>query len=456
MKLVLLSGGSGKRLWPLSNDVRSKQFLKLIRNREGEPESMVQRVWRQLASHQCLGKAFISTSQAQVDLLYNQLGPNVPLILEPQKRDTFPAIALIASYLHSVEGLGPDEVVTVMPVDSFVEDDFFQKLKGLEPVIKETGAELVLMGVAPTYPSTKYGYIIPAPLHKGPKSCLQVERFTEKPSVEEANRLLAQGALWNCGVFAFRLGYLLDELRKRKLSPNYEELVARYGELPKISFDYEIVEKAKHVVVVPYEGAWKDLGTWNTLTEEMSDSSVGHVHLKESANTHVINELDVPIVTIGVSDVVVAASPDGILVSAKDKSHIVKDIANDWSRRPMFEERRWGWYHVLQFQKMNDKVEVLTKQLHLHAGKNLSYQYHHFRSEVWMIVEGEGDFVLNDRLIRVKPGDVVEIPIGAKHAIKAISDLDIIEVQMGSKLVEDDIVRLGMSWHDILEMVREA
>ncbi|MGZ0052652.1 sugar phosphate nucleotidyltransferase [Brevibacillus gelatini] len=456
MKLVLLSGGSGKRLWPLSNDVRSKQFLKLIRNGESEPESMVQRVWRQLAANQCMDMAYISTSQSQVDLIYNQLGPNVPLILEPQKRDTFPAIALIASYLHSVEHLGPDEVVTVMPVDSFVEDHFFQKLRSLERVIKESGAELALMGVAPTYPSTKYGYIVPVQTKSGPQSSLQVERFTEKPSVEAANRLLALGALWNCGVFAFRLGYLLGELQKRKLPVDYDELAARYLELPKISFDYEIVEKARHVVVVPYEGHWKDLGTWNTLTEEMSDSSVGQVHLVESANTHVINELDLPIVTIGVSDVVVAASPDGILVAAKDKSHVVKDIANDWSRRPMFEERRWGWYHVLQFQKMNDKVEVLTKQLHLHAGKNLSYQYHHFRSEVWMIVEGEGDFVLNDRLRRVKPGDVVEIPVGAKHAIKAISDLDIIEVQMGSKLVEDDIVRLGMSWHDIMEMVREA
>ncbi|GEB35491.1 MULTISPECIES: sugar phosphate nucleotidyltransferase [Brevibacillus] len=455
MKLVLLSGGSGKRLWPLSNDVRSKQFLKLIRNGESEPESMVQRVWRQLAANQFEDMAYISTSQSQVDLIYSQLGPDVPLILEPQKRDTFPAIALIASYLHSVKQLGPDEVVTVMPVDSFVEDHFFQKLKGLETVIQQSGADLALMGVKPTYPSTKYGYVIPVQADNESGSFLQVARFTEKPSVETASQLIAQGALWNCGVFAFRLGYMLQELQKKQLPTDYDQLVARYTALPKISFDYEVVEKAKHVVVVPYAGDWKDLGTWNTLTEEMSDSSVGRVHLEESTNTHVINELDLPIVAIGVSDLVVAASPDGILVAAKDKSHKVKDIASDWSQRPMFEERRWGWYHVLQFQKMNEKVEVLTKQLHLHAGKNLSYQYHHFRSEVWMIVEGEGEFVLNDRLMIVKPGDVVEIPVGAKHAIKAISDLDIIEVQMGSKLVEEDIVRLGMDWNDIVEMVSE-
>lgn len=455
MKLVLLSGGSGKRLWPLSNDVRSKQFLKLIRNGEGEPESMVQRVWRQLAANQFEDMAYISTSQSQVDLIYSQLGPDVPLILEPQKRDTFPAIALISSYLHSVKQLEPDEVVTVMPVDSFVEDHFFQKLKGLEKVIQQSGADLALMGVKPTYPSTKYGYVIPVQADNESGSFLQVARFTEKPSVETASQLIAHGALWNCGVFAFRLGYMLQELQKKQLPTGYDQLVARYTALPKISFDYEVVEKAKHVVVVPYAGDWKDLGTWNTLTEEMSDSSVGRVHLEESTNTHVINELDLPIVAIGVSDLVVAASPDGILVAAKDQSHKVKDIASDWSQRPMFEERRWGWYHVLQFQKMNEKVEVLTKQLHLHAGKNLSYQYHHFRSEVWMIVEGEGEFVLNDRLMIVKPGDVVEIPVGAKHAIKAISDLDIIEVQMGSKLVEEDIVRLGMDWNDIVEMVSE-
>lgn len=420
---------------------------------------MVQRMWRQLASNQCLDMTYISTSKSQVDLIDSQLGMNVPLILEPQKRDTFPAIALAASYLHSVAKLGPHEIITVMPVDSFVEDHFFQRLKELEAVIEASGAELALMGVTPTYPSTKYGYIIPEQTKRGGQAqsrlYQKVARFTEKPTEEQAMGLLAKQALWNCGVFAFRLGYLLQEMEKRNVPISYEQLIQKYTELPKISFDYEVVEKAKHVVVVPYEGDWKDLGTWNTLTEEMSDNSVGRVHLEASTNTHVINELDLPIVSIGVSDLVIAASPDGILVSAKEKSHIVKDIANDWTQRPMFEERRWGWYHVLQYQKMSEKVEVLTKQLHIHADKNLSYQYHHFRSEVWMVVEGEGDFVLNDRLFRIRPGDVVQIPVGAKHAIKAISDLDIIEVQMGSRLIEEDIVRLGMNWNDILEMVSE-
>ncbi|WP_289135083.1 sugar phosphate nucleotidyltransferase [uncultured Brevibacillus sp.] len=455
MKLVLLSGGSGKRLWPLSNDVRSKQFLKLIESPNGGPESMVQRMWRQLASNQCLDMTFISTSQSQVDLIYSQLGMNVPLILEPQKRDTFPAIALVASYLHTVKKLGRDEIVTVMPVDSFVEDHFFQKLKQLEKVIEASGADLALMGVKPTYPSTKYGYIVPKPVADKSQLYQKVARFTEKPTEEQARGLLFEQALWNCGVFAFRLGYLLKEMEKRNIPIAHDQLLQTYTQLPKISFDYEVVEKAKHVVVVPYAGDWKDLGTWNTLTEEMSEHSVGRVHLEESSNTHVINELDLPIVSIGVSDLVIAASPDGILVSAKEKSHVVKDIARDWSQRPMFEERRWGWYHVLQLQKMSEKVEVLTKRLHIHAGKNLSYQYHYYRSEVWMVVEGEGDFVLNDRLFRIRPGDVVEIPVGAKHAIKAISNLDIIEVQMGSKLIEEDIVRIGMSWNDILEMVSE-
>lgn len=185
------------------------------------------------------------------------------------------------------------------------------------------------------------------------------------------------------------------------------------------------------------------------MTEEMSVTSVGRVFLDETCtNTHVINELDIPIVSIGTTDMVVAASPDGILVSAKEKSHLIKTIAADWER-PMFEERRWGWYQVLHFQKLGDQTEVLTKRLHIHAGKNLSYQYHRYRREVWTIVAGEGEFILDDRSRRVGPGDVLEIPIGAKHAIRAMKDMEFIEVQLGSQLIEEDIVRLSLSWDEI-------
>lgn len=454
MKLVLLSGGSGKRLWPLSNDVRSKQFLKMLHAPNGERESMVQRIWRQLDANQLTNDAFISTTNSQADLIQSQLGTNVRLIIEAESRDTFPSIALAASYLYSKIGAELSEVITVMPVDPYVEEAFFSKIKQLEDAINQTGSDLALIGVTPTYPSTKYGYIIPLK-EEGEKQSnpfLNVHSFKEKPTEEQAQKLLEHNALWNCGVFAFRLGYLIHLLEEKGLPSEYDKLTELYGNLPKISFDYEVVEKANHVIVIPYERDWKDIGTWNTLTEEMDDNLIGRGFLGEDCtNTHVINELDLPIAVIGVSDMVIAVSPDGILVSDKAKSHLVKNLMKDMDQRPMYEERRWGWYHVLNYQKMYEEEEVLTKRLHIHAGKNLSYQFHRKRSEVWVIVAGEGEFVLNDRLSLVGPGDVLQIPVGAKHGIKAIKDIEIIEVQMGSDLQEGDIIRLFMSWDEMKE-----
>ncbi|MGG1664104.1 sugar phosphate nucleotidyltransferase [Brevibacillus sp. NRS-1366] len=450
MKLVLLSGGSGKRLWPLSNDVRSKQFLQMLRNPNGEMESMVQRIWRQLSSNHLTEEAFISTSKSQVDLIQNQLGTNVQLIIEPESRDTFPSIALAATYLYSKRSVDLCEIITVMPVDPYVEELFFTKMKQLEETIIKSGSDIALIGVTPTYPSTKYGYMIPRK-EEGDKQAYQtVHSFKEKPSEEEAMRLLEQHALWNCGVFAFRLGYIIELLEEKGWPTEYDRFIQLYESLPKISFDYEVVEKAGNVVVIPYERSWKDLGTWNTLTEEMDVNFVGRGFMGEDCtNTHVINELDLPVAVIGLSDMVVAVSPDGILVSDKAKSHLVKNVMKDMNQRPMFEERRWGWYHVLDYQKMFEKEEILTKRLHIHAGKNLSYQYHRERSEVWVIVAGEGEFVKDDCLSLVGPGDVLQIPVGAKHGIKAINDIDIIEVQMGSRLEEEDIIRLFMSWEEL-------
>ncbi|MED4912166.1 sugar phosphate nucleotidyltransferase [Brevibacillus centrosporus] len=453
MKLILLSGGSGKRLWPLSNDIRSKQFLKMLHGPNGVPESMVQRIWRQLDSNKLVDHVYISTSKQQTDLIEKQLGTDVSLIIEPEQRDTFPAIALAATYLHSIQGVHPNEVVVVMPVDPYVEDPFFMKIKQLENLIFQSGADLGLIGVTPTYASTKYGYIVPHKdedeLESG-RPYKRVKSFKEKPTEEQAGRLLEQEALWNCGVFAFRLGYLIEKLKKNGYPVDYNKLVALYENLSKISFDYEVVEKAEHVIVVPYQGYWKDLGTWNTITDEMNANVIGRSIINENcSNTHIINELNIPVAAIGLSDMVVAASPDGILVIEKTKSHLVKNITTIVDQRPMFEERRWGWYRVVDFQKLDENTEMLTKKLHIDAQKNLSYQYHHHRREVWVIVSGEGEFVLDDSLRLIGPGDVLEIPVGAKHGIKALTDMDIIEVQLGSKLEENDIVRLFMSWEEL-------
>ena len=448
MKLVLLSGGSGKRLWPLSNDARSKQFLKVLENQNGKLQSMVQRVWSQLENVNLADFAVIATSKSQVDMIQNQLGQDVPIIIEPMRCDTFPAIALASVYLHSVEGIRLDEVVAVLPVDPYVEDRFFDRVKDLEKTVLASGADLALIGVEPTYPSAKYGYIVPASKSSN-SDYLRVSHFTEKPSEEKAAELIKQGALWNCGVFAFKLDYIISLLQEKGFPTQYDGLLKQYDKLPKISFDYEVVEKTEHIVVLPYDGYWKDLGTWNTLTEEMATNQIGKGVIAASENTHLINELDIPVTVLGVSNAIVAVSPDGILVSDKAASPKIKELVSDFDQRPMYEERRWGWYRVLDYTRFEDGREVLTKRIGVTAGKNLSYQMHYHRSEVWTIIKGEGEFAFNGEIRRVKPGDVLEIPVGAKHGIKAITDLEFIEVQTGTELIEEDIVRIYMTWEEV-------
>ncbi|MFB5283665.1 sugar phosphate nucleotidyltransferase [Peribacillus sp. Hz7] len=450
MQLVLLSGGSGKRLWPLSNDARSKQFLKVLKGENNQLQSMVQRVWGQLSRVGLAESTVIATSKSQVDIIQSQLGNQTSLIIEPSRRDTFPAIALAATYLYTVKEADLNEVVTILPVDPYVQESFFESIKALENVIHHSKAELALIGVKPTYPSAKYGYIIPK--DEKQNQYFQVNRFTEKPTEEQAYELIEQGALWNCGVFAFKLSYVINILEKKGLPIQYEELLKKYDKLPKISFDYEAVEKEDNIVVLPYKDYWKDLGTWNTLTEEMDTTKIGKGIINmECENTHLINELDIPVTIVGVSNVVVAVSPDGILVADKEKSPRVKEIVGEFDSRPMYEERRWGWYRVLDHTKIKDGREVLTKRIGIKAGYNVSYQYHFKRSEVWTIIKGEGIFAHNDKLQVVRPGDVLKINVGEKHGLKAISDLEMIEVQSGSELIEEDIVRMFMKWDEVEE-----
>ncbi|QTC40409.1 cupin domain-containing protein [Bacillus sp. V3] len=451
MKLVLLSGGSGKRLWPLSNDTRSKQFLKVLEGVNGEKQSMVQRVWNQLKAVQLSDQAVVATSKMQRDMIHSQLGSDVPLIIEPERRDTFPAIALAVSYLYSRGNASLDEVVAVLPVDPYVENKFFEHIKKLEKILLETDSDLALMGVTPTYPSSKYGYIVPKKA-MDKRLYFSVDRFTEKPSEEEAQALINSKALWNCGVFAFKLGYVLEIIKDKGLPVKYEELSLRYEELPKISFDYEVVEKAEHVVALPYDGYWKDLGTWNTLTEEMTTNQIGKgILAEENENTHLVNELDIPVTVLGAKNLVVAASPDGILVADKASSPKIKELIGGFSKPPMYEERIWGWSRVLDYAKYDGEKEMVTKRICIHAGKNSSYHYHNLRDEVWTIVKGEGELAIDHHLTRVKAGDTIHLPAGKKHGIKAITDIEFIEVQTGVTITEEDFTRLYFSWDDVLK-----
>lgn len=443
MNIVLLSGGSGTRLWPLSNSVRSKQFLKVLRNEAGAPCSMMQRVLGQIDKAGLAedSNLLIMTGEAQAGVIESQTNGFCDIVTEPERRDTMPSIMLACAYLKSVKGCADDEPVIVMPIDSYVEAGYFQKVHELARAAQEEVSDIVLMGVEPTYPSEKYGYIVPS--DSSQESPFTVSTFVEKPSESDARKLIEQGALWNCGVFCFRLGYLTKIISQSTEYSSFEELRASYASLEKISFDYGVVEKAESVSVVPYDGDWKDLGTWNTLCEEMAEPIAGKVLLGEHCeNVHVVNELKVPIVALGLKDVVIAATHDGILVSDKHASSYCKPyVEKAQSDRPMQENRKWGAYEVLGASEYASGSHCLVKHLLVKAGKGISYQRHFKRMEVWSIVEGEGELLLDGVLTRVHPGTIVDVPAGTLHGIRATSDLHIIEVQLGSELIEEDIER---------------
>ena len=269
------------------------------------------------------------------------------MVTEPERRDTFPAIALACSYLAYEEQCPAEEIVVVMPCDPYTEQGYFETVRHMADAVGNDAAELVLMGIRPTYPSSKYGYVVPSASDK--KAVIyKVSRFTEKPDVLVAERLISEGAFWNGGVFAFRLGYMTDIVSRYVNAGTFAEIRSRYVEFPKISFDYEVAEKAGSVAVIPFAGEWKDLGTWNTLTDELKEHAIGNVILdRESENTHVVNELDLPVMCVGARNLVVAASCDGILVSEKSKSEHIKTYADRLQCRPMYEERRWGNIRLL-------------------------------------------------------------------------------------------------------------
>lgn len=430
MNIILLSGGSGKRLWPLSNDIRSKQFIKMFQNEEGELESMVQRVYRQIVTIDPEAKVTIATSKKQVSAIKNQLGEKVNICVEPDRRDTFPAICLAASYLHDVQGVSESESVVVCPVDPYVEGPYFEALKELAKLAEEGEANLSLMGIEPTYPSEKYGYIIPENQHH----VSLVKTFKEKPDAETAKCYIEQGALWNGGVFAFRLGYLLDCAHQMLSFEHYQDLFAGYQDLEKISFDYAVVEKESSIQVLRFAGEWKDLGTWNTFTEAMVEPAIGKAVFNEKCrNINVINELNIPILCMGCEDMVVAASGDGILVSDKEQSSYIKPYVDQMQQQVMFAEKSWGSFTVLDVQ--NDSMTI---KIELLPGHKLFYHSHEHRDEVWTIMSGCGRTIIDGIEQIVKPGDVVRMPSGCKHTIIAESNLKIIEVQLGVDITVED------------------
>lgn len=440
MNIILLSGGSGKRLWPLSNDVRSKQFIKLFPTGDGEYESMVQRVYGQIKAVDPDAAVTIATSKSQVSSIHSQLGENVGICVEPCRRDTFPAIALATAYLHDVMGINEEEAVVVCPVDPYVENSYFETLKQLAEHAAAGNTGLVLMGIEPTYPSEKYGYIIPTTKD----NISSVDTFKEKPDLATAREYIRQGALWNGGVFAYQIKYVLDRAHELIDFTDYQDLYAKYDTLTKISFDYAVVEKEKNIEVIRYKGEWKDLGTWNTLTEAMEESSIGNCITNETCqNTHVINELDMPILCMGLQNVIVAASSEGILVSDKEQSSYIKPFVDKIDQQIMFAEKSWGSFRVLDVEE-----DSLTIKVTLHPGHRMNYHSHERRDETWTILSGRGRTIVDGMEQTVSAGDVITIQAGCRHTIIADSELKVMEVQLGKEISVHDKQKHELEEHE--------
>ena len=436
MNIILLSGGSGKRLWPLSNEVRSKQFIKIFKkpgagaSGEDSYESMVQRVYRQIMAADQDAKITIATSKSQVSAIRNQIGGDVGISVEPCRRDTFPAIALAAAYLHDVKGIPEEEAVVVCPVDPYVDDAYFAALHQLWELAQEGRANLVLMGIRPTYPSEKYGYIIPA----SSDAVAKVSSFKEKPDVATAQKYIDAGGLWNGGVFAFRLSYVLERARQLTGCTDYADLFSKYDTLDKISFDYAVAEHEPDIAVTHFNGEWKDLGTWNTLTEAMEENVIGDVRMNEACrNVHAINELGIPVLVMGLQDVVISASPEGILVSDKEQSSYIKPFVDDISRQVMFAEKSWGSFRILDVEETS-----LTIKVTLNPGHRMNYHSHDRRNEVWTVISGQGRTIVDGMEQPVKTGDVITMDAGCRHTVIADTVLQLIEVQLGNNISVSD------------------
>ena len=380
----------------------------------------------------------IATSETQVSAIHNQLGDEVGISVEPCRRDTFPAIALATAYLVDVLHIDPEESVVVCPVDPYVEDDYFEALKGLSQQAEKGEANLVLMGIEPTYPSEKYGYIIP----ESADFTAAVKTFKEKPTADVAKEYIAQGALWNGGVFAYKLKYVMDIAHQLIDFTDYHDLFAKYATLTKISFDYAVVEKEKKIQVQRFAGQWKDLGTWNTLTEAMEEAVVGKGEMNDTCTgVHIVNEMDVPVLAMGLHDVVISASPEGILVSDKEQSSYIKPFVDRFEQQIMFAEKSWGSFKVIDVE-----TESMTIKVTLNAGHSMNYHSHKNRDEVWVVISGNGKTIVDGFEQAVKTGDVITMSAGCRHTVMAETELKLIEVQLGTDINVHDKQKFALEY----------
>ncbi len=415
MKMILLCGGGGKRLWPISNNVHSKQFAQLFDDGNGNYRSMLEHAISEIREIDPDVQVTIAAGRVQTEEVRSQLGFDVSLTEEPSRRNTFPAISLAASYLKDHDHVDPQEPIVIFSVDSYADRSFYESLFSLGEILDDGNTNLVLMGIEPTSPSDKYGYIIPA----SSDEVSAVRAFREKPDTETAKKYIEEHhALWNAGVFACRLEYLLRRADIVFGSSSYANLLQRYPELKQISFDYAVVEKEPNIAVKRYNGTWTDAGTWTGMSSLLKNKDIGQVVRDDQCeDTLIVNHLDFPILAMGVKNLVIAASRDGILVAEKDRIPDLKTVVDDVWLEPRVIGKRYGGKEVLHRSESSE-----TSLLTIRAGSSVTIKTDIGVRKTLTVLHGAGE--------KMKPGTIFTIQDGEKWQINADTDIQLIETMI--------------------------
>ncbi|OGW42263.1 MAG: mannose-1-phosphate guanylyltransferase/mannose-6-phosphate isomerase [Nitrospirae bacterium GWD2_57_9] len=465
MYAIIMAGGSGTRFWPLSREKMPKQLLKI-----GGEDTLIRLTVARVLPLVRMEDIFIVANQSLADTISHQLSSKFPrswdgnFILEPEAKNTAPALGLAALHLSQVD---PESIMVVLAADHFIRKsaDFLDLLRTAAKAAE--GGYLVTLGIKPDRPETGYGYIKAGDACSEPdlSSIYKVQAFVEKPQRETAREYLKDGRYyWNSGIFVWKTGTLLSEIEKhipplhaglmeirKHIGTDREAEVVKevFKSLDPISIDYAVMEKTDRAAVIPADIGWSDVGSWTALDDVSERNQAGNVVAGNvidigSSNSIVYAEKRL-VATIGLNNMVVVDTPDATLVCSKDRAQDVKKIVDELKKRKAEEHlihrtvyRPWGSYTVLE---EGDRYKI--KRIEVNPGAKLSHQMHHHRSEHWVVVAGTARVTNGDREYDVHPNESTYIPISTKHRLENLGKipLQIIEVQNGEYLGEDDIVR---------------
>lgn len=451
MKTIILAGGSGSRLWPLSREGYPKQFIKI----HDKNESLFQETLRRSVLLSDLTEIFVITNNLYKNLVIGAIdeigydSTKINIVIEPESKNTLPAIYL---GVNEIIKKGHDSVV-VFPSDHVIENnyEFVKIIKESEILTKES---IITFGIKPNYPNTGYGYIsLGERKHNG----FVVKEFKEKPTLEKAIEYVEEGYCWNSGIFMFNSAFLVNEVRSHSLdvhnafrsSDNISDIFSKLES--NISIDYGLLEKSKNVTVVPVDIGWNDLGSFDSFYDVFQEDDDQNISddkniLIDSKNNLIQSYSDKIIATVGVEDLIIVDNRDALLICKKDQSQKVKNVVDILKNRndqrvkhSVQDYRPWGHYKVLEEEKNTFKIKRIT----VNQGKKLSYQLHYHRSEHWIVVKGTAKVIVDSKEYIVRSGESIFFKEGQKHRLENLGKmpLEIIEVQMGNYLEEDDIVR---------------